>query len=98
MGNGRDSAETDYTTFGTLKVEERVPLPDVLDILIAGGGPGGTAAAMRARELGLSALVIDSDELLKEIRDFGEKKPVQPDYGRADVGPFPPGGALLTSL
>ena len=99
MGDARESGESDYTTFGTLKVDQRAPLPDVLDVLVAGGGPGGTAAALRAIELGLSVLVIEADELLKQIRDFEPEKAVVPDYGvRADTKPFPPGGPLLTDL
>src|SRR5215470_8763870 len=99
MSDVPDSADADYTTFGTLKTEQRAAVPDVLDIFIAGGGPAGTAAALRAIELGLSVLVIDADDLLKQIRDFGETKPVQPDYGvRADKKPFPPGGPLVTGL
>ena len=32
---------------------------DVLDVLIVGGGPAGTAAAFRSKELGIEALVIE---------------------------------------
>ena len=48
---------------------EPVDLPEILDLLIVGGGPSGTAAAFRAKELGLAALVIDYDDLMKRIRD-----------------------------
>lgn len=91
--------DSEYTQFGTLRVPEPAGSPAVLDVLVAGGGPGGTAAALRARELGLSAAVIDADDLLTKIRDFHEGKDIEPDYGRGSDGkPFPPGGALVTAL
>ncbi len=90
--------DPDYTQFGTLKVRERKPLAPVLDLLIAGGGPAGTAAAMRAAELGLSALVIDYDDLMKRIRDYPKEKLIRPNYGGGDKLQFPPGGPLVTSL
>jgi thioredoxin reductase/pSer/pThr/pTyr-binding forkhead associated (FHA) protein/ferredoxin len=99
MSDAPDASESDYTTFGTLKVEQATPPPDVFDVAVAGGGPGGTAAAMRAHELGLSTLVLEVDDLLREIRDFGPEKWVEPDYGvRADTNPLPPGGPLVTAL
>ena len=49
-----------------------------------GGGPGGTATAFRARELGLNALVIDFDDLMKRIRDYPKAKLIQPDFGGGD--------------
>jgi thioredoxin reductase len=92
-------ADSEYTQFGTLKVAEPLAPRDVLDVLIAGGGPGGTAAAMRALELGLGVLVLDADDLLTKIRDFHEGKDILPDYGvRKDNRPFPPGGERLTAL
>jgi len=94
-----DAAEAEYTQLGTLRVAQPSPPPDQLDLLIAGGGPGGTAAALRALELGMSVLVIDADDLLTKIRDFHEGKDILPDYGvRKDGRPFPPGGALLGAL
>jgi len=91
-------SDVDYTSFGTLKVAQPVAVPDVVDVLICGGGPAGTAAAMRAREIGLSQLVIDYDDLMKRIRDYPKGKPILPSYGGGDKVPFPPGGPLLTSL
>lgn len=91
-------SNSDYTTFGTLRVQSPSPLPDVLDILIAGGGPAGTAAAMRAREIGLTCLVIDYDDLMKRIRDYAKDKPILPNFGGGDKMPFPPGGALVSAL
>lgn len=91
-------SNSDYTTFGTLRVDSPSPLPDVVDVFIAGGGPAGTAAAMRARELGLSCLVIDYDDLMKRIRDYAKDKPILPNFGGGDKLPFPPGGPLVSSL
>ena len=91
--------DSEYTQFGTLKVAEPAAAAEVLDVLVAGGGPGGSAAALRARELGLTIAVIDADDLLTKIRDFHEGKDIEPDYGRGSEGkPFPPGGALVTAL
>lgn len=83
---------------GTLILAEPVTLPDVLDVLIVGGGPFGTAAAFRAKELGLSALVIDYDDLMKRIRDYAKDKQILPDYGGGDRMQFPKGGPLVAKL
>ena len=79
-------------------VVEPERLPEVLDILIVGGGPTGTAAAFRAKELGLSALVIDYDDLMKRIRDYAKKKPILPSFGGGDQMKFPAGGPLISEL
>jgi len=89
-------ADSDFTQFGTLRTADAIP--DVLDVFIAGGGPGGTAAAARAREIGLGFLVVDYDDLLKRIRDYPKEKPIKPNYGGGDKMPFPPGGPLVTAL
>ncbi len=94
MGN----IDSDYTTFGTLKVKEATPLPDVLDLFIAGGGPAGTAAAVRAKEYGLSCLVVDYDDLMKRIRDYPKEKLIKPSYGGGDKMEFPSGGPMIAAL
>ena len=71
---------------------------DTLDILIVGGGPGGTSAAFRAREHGLKALVIDFDDLMKRIRDYPKAKLILPDFGGGDKMQFPKGGKCVNSL
>lgn len=73
-------------------------MSDVLDILIVGGGPFGTAVAFRAKELGLNALVIDYDDLMKRIRDYAKDKQILPDYGGGDQMQFPRGGKLVSRL
>src|SRR5438093_67468 len=88
----------DYTQFGSLKVEGATPLPEVIDIFIAGGGPAGTAAAVRAKEYGLSCLVIDYDDLMKRIRDYPKEKLIKPSYGGGDKMQFPAGGPMLAAL
>jgi thioredoxin reductase len=90
--------DSDYTSFGTLKVEQPAVLPEVLDIFIAGGGPAGTAAAVRAKEFGLSCLVTDYDDLMKRIRDYPQEKLIKPNYGGGDKLQFPVGGPMLNSL
>ena len=52
------------TVFRAL-AEYRPASTQVLDMLIVGGGPAGTAAAFRAKELGLKAFLIDFDDILK---------------------------------
>ncbi len=71
---------------------------EVLDILVVGGGPGGTAAAFRARELGLSVLVVDYDDLMKRIRDYSKDKLILPSFGGGDKMRFPKGGPLVSCL
>ncbi len=70
----------------------------MLDVLIVGGGPSGTAAAFRALELGLSALVIDYDDLMKRIRDYAKDKQILPHFGGGDKMQFPQGGELVNKL
>ena len=70
----------------------------VLDVLIVGGGPFGTATAFRCKELGLNALVIDYDDLMKRIRDYAKDKLILPDFGGGDRMQFPQGGPLISKL
>ncbi len=83
---------------GTYVLDEPVTLPDVLDVLIVGGGPAGTAAAFHAKELGLAALVIDYDDLMKRIRDYAKDKLILPHFGGGDQMKFPVGGDLVARL
>jgi thioredoxin reductase/ferredoxin len=83
---------------GTYVLADPVSLPDVLDVLVVGGGPAGTAAAFRAKELGMSALVVDFDDLLKRIRDYAKNKPILPSFGGGDKMRFPKGGELTARL
>jgi thioredoxin reductase/ferredoxin/pSer/pThr/pTyr-binding forkhead associated (FHA) protein len=92
------STTSEYRRDGTLILERPVQLPEVLDILIVGGGPAGTGAAFRAKELGLSALVVDYDDLMKQIRDYPKNKKILPNYGVGDTAKFPKGGELIGLL
>ena len=83
---------------GTFILNDPVQLPETLDMLIVGGGPAGTAAAFRAKELGLAALVIDYDDLMKRIRDYAKDKLILPHFGGGDQMQFPKGGKLLSAL
>ncbi len=71
---------------------------EVLDLLIVGGGPAGTAAAFRARELGLEALIIEHDDLMKRIRDYSKDKLILPSFGGGDQMCFPAAGSLISCL
>jgi thioredoxin reductase/pSer/pThr/pTyr-binding forkhead associated (FHA) protein/ferredoxin len=92
------SSSAEYTQDGTLILDRPVKLPDVLDMLVVGGGPAGTAAAFRAKELGLAALVIDFDDVMKRIRDYAKDKLILPDYGGGDKMQFPNGGPFISLL
>jgi len=83
---------------GSLILKQPVKLPEVLDVLIVGGGPAGTAAAFHAKELGLNALVIDFDDILKRIRDYAKDKQILPSFGGGDKMQFPPGKELVQKL
>ena len=83
---------------GSLILKKPVKLPEILDVLIVGGGPGGTVAAFRTKELGLSALVIDFDDLMKRIRDYAKDKLILPDFGGGDKMKFPKGDKLVSLL
>jgi len=83
---------------GTYVLDEPVDLPEILDLLIVGGGPAGTAAAFRAKELGLVALVIDYDDLMKRIRDYAKDKFILPHFGGGDKMKFPKGGEFVARL
>lgn len=89
---------TEFFPDGTFKTEDSVEVPDVLDMLIVGGGPAGTAAAFRAKELGLDALVIDYDDLMKRIRDYAKDKLILPHFGGGDKMKFPEGGEFINRL
>ncbi len=83
---------------GRLRLDAEVAPSDPLDLLIVGGGPAGTGAAFRAKELGLSALVIELDDILKRIRDYDQAKPIKPDFGVGKQMGFPKGGDLVEGL
>jgi thioredoxin reductase/pSer/pThr/pTyr-binding forkhead associated (FHA) protein len=92
------AGHADRTADGSIVLESPVTLPPVLDMLIVGGGPVGTACAFRAKELGLAALVVEMDDLMKRIRDYAKDKPILPDYGGGDTMEFPAGGELVAAL
>ncbi len=71
---------------------------EVLDMLIVGGGPGGTAAAFRAKELGIEPLILEHDDLMKRIRDYSKDKLILPGFGGGDRMRFPRAGSLISSL
>lgn len=88
----------EQTADGTFITRDKQIFPEVWDILIAGGGPAGTATAFRAKELGLKALVIDYDDLLRRLRDYPKEKLILPDFGGGDKMRFPDGGDAIKSL
>lgn len=83
---------------GTVTLAEPVSLPEILDVLVVGAGPAGTAAAFRSKELGLAALTIEHDDVLKRIRDYDKAKMIKPDFGAGKQMRFPLGGELVRRL
>ena len=76
-----------------MKVEAQI-----LDMLVIGAGPAGTAAAFRAQELGVSCYTIDYDDVIRRIRDYSKDKLILPDFGGGDRMQFPAGDDLISSL
>lgn len=91
-------AKDELLADGTFRTKQPVKLPAVLDALIVGGGPAGTACAFHAKELGLHTLVIDFDDIMRRIRDYSKEKEILPDYGRGDKLHFPAAGKLIDNL
>ena len=54
------------------------PEAQILDMLIIGAGPTGTAAAFRAQELAVSSYTIDYDDVIRRIRDYSKDKLICP--------------------
>ena len=92
------AASSEIQADGTVLLDKPVNLPPVLDMLIVGGGPGGTSAAFRAKELGINALVIDFDDIFKRIRDYAKDKLILPNFGGGDKMKFPKGGNIVQHL
>jgi len=80
------------------QILEPVEASEPVDVLIVGGGPAGTATAFRSRELGMSVLVVDYDDLMKRIRDYSKDKLILPSFGGGDQVCFPAGGDLISCL
>ncbi len=93
-----DAASVQFDREGRLVLDAPAAPPPVLDVLIVGGGPFGTAAAFRAKELQLTSLVIDHDDLMKRIRDYAKDKLILPDFGGGDRMEFPKAGPLIEAL
>lgn len=92
------TAVEEISADGMYVLKQPAKLPDVLDLLVVGGGPAGTAAAFRAKEKGLSVLVIDYDDVMKRIRDYAKNKLILPDFGGGDKMKFPIGETLVSLL
>ena len=73
-------------------------LPAVLDMIVVGGGPAGTAAVFRARELGRKALLIEREELLKRFKDCDSEKLLESDDESAGRRRLPKCGELIQAL
>ena len=66
-------------------------MSDIYDILIIGGGPGGAAAAIKAKELNLSYLVIEKGRRIFQgiIDSYPRGKRVYPTIPKGETRPFP---------
>jgi len=64
------------------------PGPDAFDVVVVGAGPAGIAAALRAREIGLRAIVLEQESLGGTVAHYPRGKIVMtapvdlPGYGR----------------
>lgn len=97
-GSGVRMDEIETAEHGIPGRDGAEPRPERLDVLVVGGGPAGTAAALRARELGLSVLVIERAELMRRIRDYPKNIPIQPHHGGTEREPFASGAQLVARL
>lgn len=63
------------TIAGRLRTEGVIPGgPDPLDVLIVGSGPAGIAAALKAKQHGLSLAVVDQHDLGGTVRKYPRNK------------------------
>lgn len=93
MSSPNKKNENGHSPFQT-----QADLPDVLDVLIVGGGPAGTAAAFRAKELGLAALIIDFRDILETLSQFPKDYRVVTDFHGGGQVAFPRGETLVSLL
>ena len=64
---------------------------DTYDVAIVGAGPGGLACAIKAKELGLSYIVLEKGESILQgiIDSYPSGKKVYPTIPKEQSGPFP---------
>ena len=64
---------------------------ETYDVVIVGAGPGGPAGAVKARELGLSAVLLEKGKrVLQGIIDtYPKGKKVYPTIPKGETEPFP---------
>ena len=86
MRNSAPSDEAPEGPAAEAAARERLADQDLrVELLVVGGGPAGTAAAFRARELGIDALVVDYDDILKNLLSASKKKTEGSDSGNQMV-------------
>jgi thioredoxin reductase/NAD-dependent dihydropyrimidine dehydrogenase PreA subunit len=56
--------------------ERKANPPDIHDLLIIGAGPAGVSACLRATELGMKHLLIESSQMFNTIKNFPTGKPI----------------------
>ena len=64
---------------------------DIYDVVIIGAGPGGLACAIKAKELGLSYVILEKGTSVFQgiIDSYPKGKKVYPTIPKGETGPFP---------
>lgn len=74
MGLIKNSTEQGVQAVDNIFAQRKPPKPEVLDLLIVGGGPAGIAAGLNAKKHGLSFEILEQDSLGGAVFTFPREK------------------------
>lgn len=74
MGLIKNSCEQGVQAVDNIFAQRKPPKPEVLDLLIVGGGPAGIAAGLNAKKHGLSFEILEQDSLGGAVFTFPREK------------------------